>query len=69
MVPINELKDLDCLIIAVAHKEFRALTNEDIGSMFKDEPNDKSDCRCKGVRNKMSFFRLDISIGDCNYGI
>lgn len=59
LVPINELKDLDCLIIAVAHKEFRALTNEDIGSMFKDEPNDKKVIvDVKGVRNKNELLSL-----------
>ncbi|MBR5279965.1 MAG: nucleotide sugar dehydrogenase, partial [Clostridia bacterium] len=36
IVPIEELKDLDCLIIAVAHKEFSMLTNDDIGKMFRD---------------------------------
>jgi len=41
LVPMSDLKDLDCLIIAVAHKEFKALTKEDIAKMFKDEPNDK----------------------------
>lgn len=53
IVPISELRDLDCLIIAVAHKEFKALTNEDIAVMFKSEPNDrKVIIDVKGVRNK-----------------
>ena len=53
LVPITEMKDLDCLIIAVAHKEFKALTNDDIAAMFKDEPNDKKVIAdIKGIRNK-----------------
>lgn len=53
LVSIEELKDLDCLIIAVAHQEFKALTNEDIAQMFKDEPNDKKVIiDVKGVRSK-----------------
>ena len=41
LVPISELRNLDCLIIAVAHKEFKALTNDEIAKMFKNESNDK----------------------------
>ena len=53
LVSLDEFKDLDCLIIAVAHKEFKVLTNEDIEKMFKDEPNDrKVIVDVKGVRNK-----------------
>lgn len=53
LVSLNELKDLDCLIIAVAHKEFKAFSNEDIAMMFKDEPNsNKVIVDVKGVRSK-----------------
>ena len=53
LVPISEFHDLDCLIIAVAHKEFRDLTDEDIAKMFKDEPNErKVIVDVKGVRDK-----------------
>lgn len=53
LVSIEEFKDLDCLIIAVAHKEFKSLTNKDIEKMFKDESNDKKVIvDVKGVRNK-----------------
>ena len=53
LVDISELKDLDCLIIAVAHKEFRALSNDNIAKMFRNEPNDrKIIIDVKGVRNK-----------------
>ncbi|MEE1025484.1 MAG: nucleotide sugar dehydrogenase, partial [Acutalibacteraceae bacterium] len=53
LVPISEFKDLDCLIIAVAHQEFKALSVEDIDAMFKDEPNSKKIVvDVKGVREK-----------------
>ena len=53
LVSLDTFKDLDCLIIAVAHKEFKILTNEDIGKMFKDEPYDqKVIVDVKGVRSK-----------------
>ena len=59
LVSIDELSDLDCLIIAVAHSEFAALTNEDIMNMFKDEPNDrKVIVDVKGVRSKKEFEAL-----------
>ncbi len=59
LVPISELKDLDCLIIAVAHKEFKALTDEDLAKMFKDEPNDKKVIvDVKGVRDKNALLAL-----------
>ena len=59
LVSIDELKDLDCLIIAVAHKEFKALAMEDIAKMFKDEPNGrKVVIDVKGVRNKEEFKAL-----------
>ena len=59
LVPLSEFQNLDCLIIAVAHKEFKALSNEDIAKMFKDEPNDKKVIvDVKGVRNKNELLEL-----------
>ena len=56
LVPLSEFKDLDCLIIAVAHKEFKALPDEDIEAMFKNEPNKrKVIVDVKGVRDKNAF--------------
>ncbi len=53
LVPLNEFHDLDCLIIAVAHKEFKALTNEDIAKMFAEKENSKNVIiDVKGVRSK-----------------
>ena len=60
LVPLSEMKDLDCLIIAVAHRQFRELSNEDIAKMFKkDETNDrKVIVDVKGVRNKNELLSL-----------
>ena len=52
MVSADELKNLDCLIIAVAHKAFINMTNEEIESMFNKESNDKIIVDVKGIRNK-----------------
>lgn len=53
LVSLDEFHDLDCLIIAVAHKEFKALTNEDIAKMFIDKDNSKNVIiDVKGVRSK-----------------
>ena len=59
LVNIEELKDLDCLIIAVAHQEFKALSNEDLAKMFKDVSNDKKIIvDVKGVRQKDELLAL-----------
>ena len=53
LVNIEEFKDLDCLIIAVAHQEFKKLSNNELNNMFKTVPNDKKIIiDVKGVRNK-----------------
>ena len=59
LVSLDTFKDLDCLIITVAHKEFKALGNADIERMFKDEPNDrKVIVDVKGVRSKNEWQAL-----------
>ena len=51
LVPIGEFKDLDCLIIAVGHKEFKALSDEQISDMFKAGEK-KIIIDVKGARDK-----------------
>jgi UDP-N-acetyl-D-galactosamine dehydrogenase len=41
LAPIDALKDLDCLIIAVAHEEFAKLSEEEIAKFFKANANGK----------------------------
>lgn len=59
LVDISEFKDLDCLIIAVMHKEFKELSNEDIQKMFKEKDNSKNIIiDVKGARNKKELEQL-----------
>ena len=59
LVNISEFKDLDCLIIAVMHKEFKELSNDDIQKMFKDKDNSKNIIvDVKGARNKKELEQL-----------
>ena len=59
LVDIKELNNLDCLIIAVMHKEFKELSNDDIQKMFKDKDNSKNIIiDVKGARNKKELVDL-----------
>ena len=56
---ISEFKDLDCLIIAVMHKQFKELTNEQIHYMFNSKDNSKNIIvDVKGARNKKELETL-----------
>lgn len=39
LTPIDEVSDADCVIVAVAHNEFRALGVENIKKMYKIVPD------------------------------
>lgn len=41
LTPMAEIADLDCLILAVAHQEFRMMSILDYLNMFADVPNDQ----------------------------
>ena len=41
LFPIEEINEIDCLIIAVAHNEYRNLSLKKINSMFKECPNNE----------------------------
>ena len=59
---MSDAKNADCIIIAVAHNEFKAMTLDDINNLYKDIPqNEKilidvkglfkvSDLKRKGLR-------------------
>ena len=38
---ISDIKDADCVILAVAHDEFKKLSLSDIDGLYKDVPNGK----------------------------
>lgn len=59
LVDISELRDLDCLIIAVMHREFKELSNDDIQKMFREKDNQKNIIiDVKGTRNKTELTNL-----------
>ena len=41
LVDLKDIRDADCVILAVAHKEFKALSLSDIDAMFVSAPNDE----------------------------
>ena len=38
---MEDAKEADCVIVAVAHKEFKALSLEDIKKLYKESPDDE----------------------------
>lgn len=36
LAPMEEMRDLDCLVVAVAHRQFRELSSDDVKVMFAD---------------------------------
>ncbi len=56
---ISDLKELDCLVIAVAHKEFMEISNEQIDKMFKNVENGrKVIVDVKGIKNRQEMLEL-----------
>ena len=41
LVELDTIKDADCIIFAVAHNEFKALTVDDVNKMYKNCPQDE----------------------------
>ena len=41
LTPMNDVKDLDCLILAVAHDKFRKMNITDYMTLFADMPNEQ----------------------------
>ncbi len=39
LTPLAEIKDADCIILAVAHDDFKKMSLEDLDKMYKDVPN------------------------------
>lgn len=59
LVDISDFKDLDCLIIAVMHKEFRNLDIKSIQKMFKDKDNSKNVIiDIKGVKDRRELEKM-----------
>ncbi len=58
LVPIEKLNNLDCLIIAVAHKEFKNLDNKALENMFAKGKGTKIIIDVKGIRSKSELMAL-----------
>lgn len=41
LVPMEEMRNLDCLVVAVAHRQFKEMGADDIKAMFVDGPDDR----------------------------
>ncbi len=41
LTPLKDIKDADCVIMAVAHDEFKNMSLEDLDKLYKDVPNDE----------------------------
>ena len=55
LVDYSELKDLDCLIIAVAHKAFKDLSRDELLSMLKKDGSKGVVVDVKGIRTRKEF--------------
>ena len=52
LAKLNDVKDVDCIIVAVAHDEFKSLSLDDLKKMFKNSPNqEKVLIDVKGIYN------------------
>ena len=41
LVTLNQVKDADCIILAVAHNQFKTLTLDELKKMFRSEEDSK----------------------------
>lgn len=41
LTPITDISDVDCIILAVAHDEFKKMSLEELDSLYADEDNNK----------------------------
>ncbi|MGN0931333.1 MAG: nucleotide sugar dehydrogenase [Thermoguttaceae bacterium] len=53
LAPLNEVKDVDAIILAVAHSEFKKFTREDVDAFFA--PGQKTLLDIKGVFDREEF--------------
>ena len=61
LTPMEEIGELDCLILAVAHREFRELALEDWLKLFRDMPNEeKVLIDVKGILDRKALARTGL---------
>jgi len=54
LIPLEEVRDADCIIVAVGHKQFRDLPMFEIKKMFKNVPDEE-----KVLLDVKSLYRMD----------
>lgn len=55
LVPFDEVKDADCIIVAVGHNEFRSLSTMDLKTLFKADEKDEE----KVLIDVKGLYRMD----------
>lgn len=55
LIPFEEVKDADCVIVAVGHKEFRSLSMDQLKKFFRDDLKDEE----KVLIDVKSLYRMD----------
>lgn len=61
LTPLEEVSNLDCLILAVAHNEFRQMSVEQYLKLFRDMPNDeKVIVDVKGVLDRSAIAQSGV---------
>ncbi len=55
LIPFDEVKDADCIVVAVGHKEFRALSMLKLKQLFRSELKDEE----KVLIDVKSLYRMD----------
>mgnify|MGYP001002076270 FL=1 len=62
MASLSEMKDADCIIFAVAHKEFLQLSFEDIDNMYRKSPfEEKVLIDVKNIFNRKEMENMGFS--------
>jgi len=62
---MKDAKDADCIIVAVAHDEFKAMTLADIKALFKDGSDEQ-----KVILNVNGFYRIaDLESSEMRWGL
>jgi UDP-N-acetyl-D-galactosamine dehydrogenase len=54
LIPFEEVKDADCIIVAVGHNEYRSLSMMELKKLFKESPDDE-----KVLIDVKSVYRMD----------
>ena len=59
MTALKDIKDADCIVLAVAHDAFKDITLDKMNSMFKECPqNEKVVIDVKSILNKTEMLEL-----------